>query len=92
VLALALVHHVSIAGNVPVGAFVDWLAEVGAPLAIEFPTRDDPMDPPRREARGRHPDYELDFFERRPGEGFDVRRREQLGSGTRVLFYATPKA
>jgi len=94
VLALALVHHVSIAGNVPVGEFVDWLAELGAPLVIEFPTRDDPMVQALLAAKreGLHPDYELDVFERHLGECFDVRRREQLGSGTRALFYATPRA
>lgn len=94
VLALALVHHVSIAGNVPLSEFVDWLAELGAPLVIEFPTRDDPMVHALLDAKreGLHPDYELEFFERRLGAGFDVRRREQLDSRTRVLFYATPKA
>jgi len=94
VLALALVHHVSIAGNVPLREFVNWLAELGAPLVIEFPTRDDPMVQtllaPKR--AGLHPDYQLDVFERHLGECFDVRRREQLGSGTRALFYATPTA
>ena len=94
VLALALVHHVTIAGNVPVTEFVDWLAELGAALVVEFPTRDDPMVQTLLAAKreGLHADYELDYFERRLGEAFEIRRREQLGSGTRVLFYATPRA
>ena len=94
VLALALIHHVTIGGNVPVKEFVDWLAEPGAALVIEFPTRDDPMVQtllaPKR--KGLHPDYELGWFERCLHEACDVRRREQLESGTRFLYYATPKA
>jgi len=60
---------------------------------IEFPIRDDPMVQtllaPKR--KGLHPDYELGWFERCLHEAFDVRRREQLESGTRFLYYATPK-
>jgi SAM-dependent methyltransferase len=93
VLALALVHHVAISANVPVMEIVDWLARLGSALVVEFPTREDPMVQkllaPKRE--GLHPDYELDFFERCLGEAFDVQRSERLESGTRVLYFATPK-
>jgi hypothetical protein len=93
VLALALVHHLAISANVPVSEVVEWLAGLGAALVIEFPTREDPMVQkllaPKRE--GLHPDYELGFFERCLGEAFTIDRRERLGSGTRVLFFARPK-
>ena len=59
--ALALVHHLRSAANVPVREFVDWLGGLGAALVIEFPTREDPMVQkllaPKRD--GLHPDYEL---------------------------------
>jgi hypothetical protein len=93
VLALALVHHVCISANVPVTEFVDWLASLRSALVVEFPARDDPMVKklmaPKRE--GLHPDYELEFFERRLGEAFEVERSERLESGTRVLYFARPK-
>jgi SAM-dependent methyltransferase len=93
VLALALVHHVSIGSNVPVREFVDWLAEMGGAVVVEFPTREDPMVEkllaPKR--AGLHPDYDRGFFERCLEEAFDVRRSEQLASGTRILYFATPK-
>jgi hypothetical protein len=93
VLALALVHHLSIGANVPVREVVDWLASLGAALVVEFPTREDPMVrkllAPKRE--GLHPDYELAFFERCLAEAFEVERSERLGSGTRVLYFARPK-
>ena len=93
VLALALVHHIAISANVPVREIVDWLASLGGALVVEFPTRDDPMVQkllaPKRE--GLHPDYELESFERCLGEAFDVQRSERLESGTRVLYFATPR-
>ncbi|MEX1142076.1 MAG: hypothetical protein WD993_10765 [Thermoleophilaceae bacterium] len=94
VLALALVHHVTIAANVPVAELVDWLASLGSSLVIEFPTREDPMVRkllgPKRE--GLHPDYERVNFERVLAEKLDVERRERLSSGTRLLYFARPKA
>jgi SAM-dependent methyltransferase len=93
VLALALIHHVAITRNVPLGAVIDWLRDLGGELVIEFPTREDPMV--RRLLAGKrdaaHEDYELGHFERLLGEAFDVRRSERLPSGTRVLFEATPR-
>jgi SAM-dependent methyltransferase len=93
VLALALVHHLAIGANVPLREVVGWLASLGGALVVEFPTREDPMV--RRLLRpkriGLHADYERDVFERCLHEAFDVRRTEQLGSGTRVLYFATPK-
>ncbi len=93
VLALALVHHMAISANVPVSEFIAWLASLGCALVIEFPTREDPMVKkllaPKRD--GLHSDYELEFFERSLREAFEVERSERLESGTRVLYYATPK-
>lgn len=93
-LCLALVHHVSLTANVPVRAFLDWLADLGTEVVIEFPTRDDPMvrrllD---RKAPGANPDYETEAFERALEERWRVERREALPSGTRILYRATPPA
>jgi hypothetical protein len=93
VLALALVHHLTISANVPVTEVVDWLADLGSALVVEFPTREDPMVKkllaPKRE--GLHPDYELGHFERCLAEAFTIDRSERLASGTRVLYLAHPK-
>jgi SAM-dependent methyltransferase len=93
VLALALVHHVTIGANVPVSELVDWLADLGGALVVEFPTREDPMVQRllARKRDGLHPDYERGYFERCLGEAFDVSRSEPLASGTRILYFATPK-
>jgi hypothetical protein len=93
VLALALVHHLSITGNVPLRELLDWFASLGAPVVIEFPTREDPMVKRllAAKAEGLHADYTLDEFERLLGERFEVGRREQLPSGMRVLFEVRPR-
>jgi hypothetical protein len=94
VLALALIHHLSITGNVPVSDLLDCFASLGAPLVIEFPTREDPLVKRllAAKAEGLHADYELDEFDRLLGERFEVDRREELPSGTRVMFLARPRA
>jgi len=94
VLALALVHHVVIGANVPVKEFVSWLADIGAAIVFEFPTREDPMVQRllSRKREGLHSDYERTFVERCLHEAFEVRRTEELGSGTRILYSATPRA
>jgi hypothetical protein len=67
--------------------------ELRAAVVVEFPTRDDPMVETLLAAKreGLHPDYERDYFERCLHEAVDVQRSEELGSGMRVLYYATRK-
>jgi hypothetical protein len=92
ILALALLHHVSITGNVPVRQFVDWLASLGAEVVIEFMTRDDPMVKRLLAAkRVEHEDYDQPFFEQAVREAFEIERQEQLPSGTRLLYHLRPK-
>jgi hypothetical protein len=94
VLALALTHHVSITGNVPVREFVGWLGELGASLVIEFVDREDPMAS-RLLSRKRphaHADYNREFFERCLSESFEVETADRLPAGTRTLYFAHPRA
>ena len=88
VLALALVHHMTIGANVPVDDFADWLAGLGDRVVVEFPHRDDPMVERllARKRSGAHPDYELDRFAAALERPMEIERREELG--TRTLFRA----
>lgn len=43
ILALAFVHHLAIAKNVPLGYVVDWLTGLARTGVIEFVPKDDPM-------------------------------------------------
>jgi hypothetical protein len=91
-LALALVHHVVITGNVPVREFVAWLRSLDCALVIEFPEREDPMVQKLLSGKTEkaNPDYERETFERALGERFEVERTERLGS--RTLYEARPRA
>ena len=91
-LALALIHHVVITGNVPVREFVAWLRSLDCALVIEFPEREDPMVQKLLSGKTEkaNPDYERETFERALGERFEVERTERLGS--RTLYEARPRA
>jgi hypothetical protein len=93
VLALALVHHLAIAANVPLREIVDWFGELGGTLVVEFPTREDAMVRKllARKRAGLHADYDRGHFERCLAGAFDLRRCEELAGGTRVLYHATPR-
>jgi hypothetical protein len=92
ILALALLHHVSITGNVPVRQFVDWLASLESHIVIEFMTREDPMVKRLLAAkRVEHEDYEQGFFERCVRDAFEVERTQELPSGTRILYSLKPR-
>ena len=91
VLCLALIHHLSIAANIPLAEVLDWLASLGGVLVIEFAGRDDPMVK-RLLARKRddsHPDYDTARFEAELATRFEVVRREELA--TRTLYEARPR-
>jgi hypothetical protein len=93
-LALALIHHVSIAGNIPVAEFLDWLHGSTRSVVIEFVSPEDPMARRllARKQPGNHPDYRADWFEQCLHERFDVVRSEALAGGVRTLYLARPKA
>jgi precorrin-6B methylase 2 len=89
VLALALIHHVVIGGNIPLGEFVQWLRDLGGDLVIEFVTRDDPMVVTLLRNKDDHYfDYDEQVFERELSRRFRIAKRQALGSGTRILYYA----
>ncbi len=93
-LCLALVHHLAITHNVPLPEIVAWLAELGAPLVVEFPTREDPMVQRLLAGKraGSHGDYTREEFERRLSEAFALERHEETPSGHRILYEARPRA
>lgn len=92
VFALALLHHVSITGNVPMREVVDWLRSLDSALVVEFMTREDPMVKKLLSAKTvDHADYDQPFFEQLLNEAFEVRATERMPSGTRILYHATPR-
>ena len=91
ILCLALVHHLVIGRNLPLDGFVEWLAQFGAEVVLEFVGRDDPMV--ERLLRNRR-DQEFDYSEAAVaaalGRRFGDVRHETLASGTRMLYHCRP--
>jgi SAM-dependent methyltransferase len=91
-LFLAVVHHLCIAGNVPVRELVDWMRGLDARIVVEVPDREDPMAQRllggKRE--GANPDYDGATFEQALAERFRIERAERVA--TRTLYELSPQA
>lgn len=92
-LALAVVHHLALTNNVPFDGIVELFADLGAPLVVEFPHRDDPM---ASRLLGRKRDGLFDHYDQPQWEAaltsrFHVERQLALPSGTRTLYVARPR-
>ena len=92
ILCLALIHHVVIGRNIPIGALIEWLAGFGADLIIEFVDRGDPMvDKLLRNRTGQDVEYSSGVLEAALARCFGAVTQEALESGTRTLYYARAK-
>lgn len=94
VLALAVLHHLVISANLPLSSVVDWLADLGVPVVLEVPHRDDPMVQTLLTAKDR-PDsfrYGLAEVETDLAARFTIVRRQELPGGSRTIFWCqTPE-
>jgi hypothetical protein len=90
VLALAVVHHLAISRNVPLGDIVAWLSALGPELVVELPLPEDPQV--QRLLRNKQRDVEISYttevFEAALHRHFTVLAREVLPSGRRLLYHA----
>ncbi len=88
VLALALVHHLAIAGNVPLERIAAWFAELGRDLLVEFVPKRDPKVQVLLASRE-------DVFERYSPAGFEAAfgsfltlvERFEIGGSQRTLYH-----
>lgn len=87
VLALALVHHLAISRNVPLGLVLELFAELAPWAIVEFVPKDDSMV--RRLLATRRdvfPNYGLDGFRAAATSRFEIVREEPIADSHRVLF------
>lgn len=92
-LCLALVHHIVISANIPLGDFIRWLAGLGTSLIIEFVGRDDEMVQTLLANReDQYDDYNPQTFKRLLETHFDVRDHRDLKGGKRRIYFATARA
>lgn len=86
VLALALLHHLAIANNIPLTMIADHLASLGRHVVIEFvPPNDDRVRHMLSSREDAHP-YTLEEFERVVRPRFTILRREPIAHSSRVLY------
>jgi hypothetical protein len=87
VFALALIHHLAIANNVPMDSLAAFFHKVGRWLVIEFVPKDDSQV--RRLLATREdifPDYNVESFERIFSEKFTIHRVEAIQASERRLY------
>ena len=92
VLCLALVHHMAISCNVPIRAFLAWLAELGTSVIIEFVSKEDPMvQQLLLNKDDTYGDYNRPYFEHSLNQLFDVKDTVAIAGGSRFLYFATAR-
>jgi hypothetical protein len=95
ILCLAVIHHLVIGRNIPVRAFVDWLADLGAKTILEFVSPDDPMVRAltlNKKPHEIHRDYNESDLRSYLEEHFVIESEGELPGGTRRLFALRPIA
>jgi hypothetical protein len=86
-LALAVIHHLAIARNVPLAMAVDWLIGLAPAGMIEFPSKADPMVQALLANRvDIFPDYTEEAFLAHVGERAAVIEQRRLGDDGRLLI------
>jgi hypothetical protein len=86
VLALALVHHLAIGGNVPLGRIAELLASLAPRALVEFVPRDDPMVVAMLANReDAFPDYTIDGFRAALAPHFELVATHEIEGSTRTL-------
>ncbi len=91
-LCLAVLHHLVIGRNLPLTDVIDWLAELGTEVVLEFVSRNDAqVQALLRNRPDQHADYTLERCRQLLSARFDVCRSEPLPSGTRTLLHARPR-
>ena len=93
VLALALIHHLAISNNLPLGRIAGYLAEISEYLVIEFVPKSDSQVKRMLAAREDiFPDYTRKGFEAAFGPRFETLRVEPVTGSERLLYLLRRRA
>ncbi len=87
VLALALVHHLSIANNIPLPMIADWLSSMGDYLMIEFvPKTDEKAKLLLQNREDIFNAYSIEEFKKVFKNSYQILKEEDVGYSNRTLF------
>ena len=87
VMALALVHHLAIANNVPLPLIADWLSNMAPYLIIEFvPKEDEKVKLLLQHRKDIFDGYNIENFKTIFANKYQIIKEEKVGNTQRVLF------
>lgn len=92
VLALALIHHLCIANNIPLSLLVDFFAGFSPELIIEFvPKEDEKVQQLLSNREDIFDQYDQENFEKIFSTRFQIRQQTKIAGTTRILYWMTRK-
>ena len=92
IFALALVHHLAIANNLPLKFIADWLAQMGKYLLIEFvPKTDEKVQLLLQGREDIFDNYTIKNFEQSFLEKYKILLQQTIGTTNRVLYLMVKK-
>ena len=90
-LALAVIHHLTLSGNIPFEMSARFFARLAPNLLIEFPTRDDSwvqyLLESKREFKAHFDFYDESNFEQGFGTVFQLVKKEPIEGSARILYH-----
>jgi len=90
-LALAVIHHITLSGNVTFKMSAEFFASFSKHLIIEFPTREDSWVQRLLNTKGEFKEhfnfYNIEEFEASYLKYFDLKEKKKIDGSHRVLFY-----
>jgi len=92
IMALALIHHMAISNNVPLGSVAEYFSRLGKHLIIEFVPKGDPQV--QRLLRTREDifdQYDQESFEKSFSIYYEIQDHKTVGSDGRVLYQMVRK-
>ncbi len=89
-MALAVVHHLAISNNVPLGRVAEFFANIGKALIVEFvPKSDSQVQRLLASREDIFTDYTQEGFERSFQQHFAIRESIAIRDSQRILYLMT---
>jgi hypothetical protein len=89
-LALAVIHHITLSGNIPFSLSAQFFSKMAPNLLIEFPTREDSwvqfLLDSKREFKNHFDFYNEDNFEKEYSVYFEIVKKVTIDSSKRILY------
>jgi hypothetical protein len=89
-LVLAVIHHITLSGNIPFSLSAQFFSKLAPNLLIEFPTRNDSwvkfLLDSKREFKNHFDFYNEANFEKEYSAYFEIVKKTKIDSSERILY------